>query len=116
MATRGEGVNGSRKFLSKYFGRCPKSPPNTTKFPKLNYSNQKVTRALRKNSHTNREPTQKTELKTEHNQAKTRMKQIVGPEKFVRWTAPYKQKALDSLSCLEASARLPGPPDLSTES
>ena len=46
MVTRG-GVNGSLKFLSKYFAAVPKLPPNTSELAKLKYPSQLVTRVLR---------------------------------------------------------------------
>jgi hypothetical protein len=41
-------------FFRNIFDHCPKSPPNTSKLSKLNYSSQLVTRALRQNPHTGR--------------------------------------------------------------
>jgi len=64
MATR-EGVNGSLKFLSKIFGRCPKITAKHKYKPNLKYSSQLVTRVSRIILSNGRKLTQQTEHETE---------------------------------------------------
>jgi len=58
-------VNGSLKFLSKIFGRCPKITAKNKYKPKLKYSSQLVTKVSRIILWNGRKLTQQTEHKTE---------------------------------------------------
>jgi hypothetical protein len=58
-------LNGSRKFLSKIFGRCPKITGKHKHEPKLKYSSQLVTRVSREILWNGRKLTQQTKHKTE---------------------------------------------------
>jgi hypothetical protein len=80
-------VNGNLKFLSKYLADVPKSPPNTSEFPKLEYSSQLVTRVPREIPQNGRRPTQQTEYDLELKRSNCRQYRNHDWEKLDRKTS-----------------------------